>query len=30
MRASDLILVDENAKVIDGGPIRFMNTAGMS
>lgn len=28
LKASDLILVDKNAKVIDGGPIRLMNTAG--
>lgn len=29
IEASDLILVDKNAKVVDGGPVRLMNTAGM-
>jgi len=29
IEASDLILVDKNAKVVAGGPVRLMNTAGM-
>ena len=28
VEASDLILVDKNAKIVDGGPVRLMNTAG--
>ena len=30
LKASDLILVNKDGKVVDGGPVRLLNTAGMS
>jgi hypothetical protein len=28
LKASDLILVNKDGKVVDGGPVRLLNTAG--
>ena len=30
LKASDLILVNAQGKVIDGGPVRLLNTAGIT
>jgi ribulose-5-phosphate 4-epimerase/fuculose-1-phosphate aldolase len=30
LKASDLILVDKTGKVVEGGPVRNLNTAGIA